>query len=143
MKTINNKRLLPSATYYKKKYVKKRHIALKANEKDHYENYQVFQHEHITYNNDVNIKDVDEHLEAAHKLKKTDKDDYFMSQGLDYDRCYEYINIVKYLNRCWKVKNDSKKIDHNKKIDLKPFFVPGWTIIGIIAFVYHFINDDL
>jgi len=151
MNIISHKYVLPNLTLkvYNNRYVRKRYIGLKANENDecHYENYQVFQHQHITYNDNVNIKDVDDHLEAVHKLKKTDKDDYFMSQGLDYDRCYEYINIVKYLNRCWKVKNKRmgtmKTTDDNKQSKQNPFFVPGWTILGVIAFVYHFVKDDL
>jgi hypothetical protein len=151
MNIISNKYVLHNLTLkvYNKRYVKKRYIALKANENDecHYENYQVFQHQHITYNDNVNIKDVDDHLEAVHKLKKTDKDDYFMSHGLDYDRCYEYINIVKYLNRCWKVKkkrmDTMKTTDDNKQGKQNSFFVPGWTILGVIAFIYHFVKDDL
>lgn len=130
---------------YNNSYCKKRVIALKANKKDEcdYENYQIFQHQNITYNNNVNIKDVDDHLEAVRKLRKTDKDDYFMSHGLDYDRCYEYINIVKYLNRCWKIKHSHVRNDDNNKITGKhQFLVPGWTILGVIAFIYYFIKDD-
>lgn len=145
----SNHYLSPKIKHHNNKHVRKRCIAFKANEKDdcNYENYQVFQHKNITYNNNVSIRDVDDHLEAVHKLKKTDKDDYFMSHGLDYDRCYEYINIVKYLNRCWTMKHNNmssyKENDHNKINGKHTFLVPGWTILGVIAFVYYFVKDDL
>lgn len=157
MKMMYNQYLLPKLSpkkYYNNPFVKKslcskRYIALKANGKDEfqYENYQVFQHKNIHFKNNVTIRDVDDYLEAVYKLKKTDKDDYFMSHGLDYDRCYEYINIVKYLNRCWKMKHNHMKneneIDNNKITDKHPFLIPGWTILGVIAFIYYFVKDDL
>lgn len=132
--------------------IKKRYIALKADKKDepHYENYQVFQHQNIIYNDNVNvnISDVDDHLEATCKLKKTDKDDYFMSHGLDYDRCYEYINIVKYFNRCWEVRHfnqNTKRMtnDNIKNTERHPAFVAGLTILSVISFVYYFVKEDL
>lgn len=142
MKMISYQYSFPKLNYYNKT-VKKRWIVLKANE-NHHENYQVFQHRDTVYNDNVNIKDVEDHLEAVHKLSKTDKDDYFMSQGLDYDRCYEYINIVKYLNRCWKTKHNP--IENTKLLDntkLNPFIIPGWTILVVIAFIYYSVKDKL
>lgn len=142
MRMICNQYLLPKlpSNYYNNT-LNRRYTALKANKKDghHYENYQVFQHQNITYNDDVNIKDVEDHLEAVHRLKKTDKDDYFMSHGLDYDRSYEYINIVKYLNRCFNLRN--KHISYNDKLKSNP--AQGCTILSIFTFIYYYVKDDL
>lgn len=116
--------------------IKKRSF-VKAHEND-YENYQIFQHKNIKVNNNINIHDVDDHLEAVSKLKKKDKDDYFTAHGLDYDRCYEYINIIKYLNRCWKMRyNDNLQKNNNIESNNKPFVIPLCVIIGVIAFVYY------
>lgn len=111
----------------------------RAKGKDDYENYQVFQHKHIVYHQDIHIEEVDNHLETVYKLAKEDKDDYFMSNGLDYDRCYEYINIVKYLNRCLTVASKSDEKDNNKK---EKFRLPGWSVIGVLAFIYYCVKDD-
>lgn len=135
-------KMIHSIRFYKPNFMRKRCISTQANG-HHHENYQVFQHKNITYNHDINIQDVEDHLDAVHKLKKTDKDDYFMSHGLDYDRCYEYINIVKYLNRCWIMRQTAKQNDDNRIHRLIPFIPPGWTILGVIAFVYYFVKDDL
>lgn len=136
MKMISNKYLSPRLKFVNRP-IRKRFI-IKAHQND-YENYQIFQHKDTTYNNNVNINDVDDHLEAVSKLKKEDKDDYFMAHGLDYDRCYEYINIIKYLNRCWKLRyNGSLQKNDNKESKNKPIFAPLYTIIGIIAFVYYY-----
>lgn len=118
----------------------KRCFCVRAKGQDDYENYQVFQHKHKVYDNNVNVDEVNDHLEAVHKLKKEDKDDYFMSNGLDYNRCYEYINVVKYLNRCWRTASKSVENDNNKKWNLT---IPGWSIIGILAFMYYFVKDDI
>ena len=131
---ISCQRSLPNLKYS----IKQRCFALKANRKDkhHYVNYQVFQHENVIYNHDVNICDVDDNFEAVCKLKKTDKVDYFMSQGLDYDRCYEYIHIVKYLNRCWKLKCED---DNPQKVKINQLH----HISNILRFIYYFINSNV
>lgn len=131
--------LLPRFKERQIKLGNRRCFHIRANGKDEYENYQVFQHKHIVYDNNVDIKEVDEHLEVVKKLNKEDKDDYFMSNGLDYDRCYEYINVVKYLNRCLTTASKIIKNDNSKSWKIK---VPGWSIIGILAFMYYFVKDD-
>ena len=110
---------------------------VKATSKDEYENYQVFQHKHIVFSQSVDVHEVDDHLEAVTKLKKEDKSDHFMSHGLDYDRCYEYINVVKYLNRCWKSSHNHEYNVFNKT----KFIDPCSTVICVIAFIYHYVKD--
>jgi hypothetical protein len=117
----------------------KRCYYVRAKGNDEYENYQVFQHKHHVFNQSVDIEEVNDYLEAAQKLKKEDKDDYFMSNGLDYDRCYEYINVVKYLNRCLIIASKSEKQDEKKW----NFKVPGLGVLGILAFIYYFVKDDI
>jgi hypothetical protein len=135
------KLLSPQSVKISKKQVTvKRCFYIKAKEKDEYENYQVFQHKHALYNDNIHIEEVDEHLDAVQKLEKEDKDDYFMSYGLDYDRCYEYINVIKYLNRCLTTASKSEERDNNKK---EKFRFPGWSIIGFLAFMYYFVKDDI
>lgn len=111
-------------------------------EKYEHENYQVFQHKNIIYNHDININDVDDHLEAVQKLKVADKEDYFMANGMDYTRCSEYINIVKYLNRCWHMTymtqaQKQENGSYNNKQN-----VARWSIIGVIAFIYYYVQDN-
>lgn len=120
-----------------------RRFYVKAQSKDEYENYQVFQHKHMVFDQSTDVHEVDDHLEAVVRLRKADKDDHFMSHGLDYDRCYEYINVVKYLNKCWGTPNIHHH-NHTHKDNKKVLPVPpGWTIICVIAFIYHFVKDDV
>lgn len=127
---------------------KKRCFHTKAKEENEYENYQVFQHKDVTYNQNINIEDVDDHLQAVHKLKTEDKEDYFMSNGLDYNRCYEYINVVRFLNRCWRTSysntNTKTKIyTKDSKNKANRFVLSGWSIVGIVAFIYYIVKDDI
>lgn len=150
MMISNSLSVKPKHLLYNHKVRKQRCSYIKAKGKDEecdHENYQVFQHKNITYNHHVNLQDIDDHLDAVHKLKKEDKEEYFMANGLDYNRCYEYINVVKYLNRCWRTtyKNteSNKQSSKSDNKDHKKFIVPGWSIIGIFAFIYYVVKDDL
>jgi hypothetical protein len=145
---ITYKNVLLSRFNTKERHIKlgnRRCFYIRAKREDEYENYCVFQHKHIVYHHhDIHTEEVDDHLEAAYKMNKEDKDDYFMSNGLDYDRCYEYINVVKYLNRC--LKTASKNVEHDSEFQDNhkwKFPFPGWSILVILGFVYHFVKDDM
>ena len=81
----------------------------------------------------ITIQDVEDHLHACQRLKDTDKEDYFLALGMDYKRCSEYINIVKYMNRCYSKSNKTHK----------PQWLQWTVITTTIAFIYNYINEDL
>lgn len=131
------KYMLPKPMQFIRVYAKKRLVLTRAKNKDnyHYENYQVFQHEHLMHNDNITIEDVDDYLEAVKKLKKEDKNDYFMAHGLDYDRCYEYVNVVRYQNRCWQKPYN--------KVNKQDIIASGRRIFNGIVFIYYFIKNEV
>ena len=137
MTSINLKYLLPKTKSSYTIISKKRCILIKARNKDdnYYENHQVFQHKNAVYQNDVNVEEIDDYLEAVKKMKKEDKDDYFMAYGLDYDRCFEYINVVKYQNRCWQKPYN--------KVNKQDIIASGRRIFNGIVFIYYFIKNEV
>jgi len=81
----------------------------------------------------ITLQDVDDHLEAVKRLKDSDKEDYFLANGMDYNRCYEYVNVVKYMNRCY-----------NKKAKTGTIQWLHWTILtAAISFICNYIQEDL
>lgn len=144
MTTINRQYVLPKKKSSHNIISKKRCILIKARNKDdnYYENHQVFQHKNAVYQNVVNVEEIDDYLEAVKKMKKEDKDDYFMAHGLDYDRCCEYINVVKYQNRCWKKQYNNKHFNSQKQ-NLPLFAIPYWKLLYGFMFIYYIIKDDI
>ncbi len=145
---LNSRSLLKRINNHKQYNKRCFHTKAKDKEEHEYEHYQVFQHKDVTYNQNINIEDVDDHLQAVYRLKREDKEDYFMSNGLDYDRCYKYINVVKFLNRCWQKTpyNNTKNIMYNNddsKNKANRIVLSSWSIFSIVAFIYYFVKDDI
>lgn len=113
--------------------------------KDKNEKHQVFQSEFTTYDNNISINEVESHLEATKKLTRTEKEEYFFALGLDYYRCNEYINIVKYLNRCFqkpyletnKTIDAETNIDLNNQLEISNVF-SIWGLFSILMIILYF-----
>lgn len=111
----------------------KRHcsVLVKARRSEAYECHTVFQSSHVL--GPITIQDVDDHMAAVKHLKDRDKLDYFSAHGMDYKRCDEYINVVKYLNRCYNKKLKAEAESHKMH----------WTIIPALAFICSYIQEEL
>lgn len=110
-------------------------VKARARRREVYECHTVFQSTiaHRIDASPITLQDVDDHLAAVKRLKDCDKEDYFSAHGMDYKRCYEYVNIVKYMNRCY-----------NKRAKTGTIQWLHLTILtAAIAFICNYIQEDL
>lgn len=122
--------------YVIKQGITRRTIKVIAKYKNDYEHHTVFQSSsrHGATRSMVTLQDVDDHLNAVERLKDSDKEDYFLAHGMDYKRCRQYVNIVKYMNRCFdKTTKTSKFSDKTHWIHM---------MFLHIAFVCSYIHED-
>jgi hypothetical protein len=89
------------------------------------ETYQVFQTNPPLKHVQITIQDVEDAMSATRGFRHNDKQDYFYSNGIDVLRAYEYLEAVKHLEDCLKLKYNKDDYDYEKDLEI------WFTIVGI------------
>lgn len=117
---FNTRNVLTKATNNKKIY---------ENDQSHYDNRQIFQiYPPIC---DVNLVNVEDCLEVCNKhTTYLHKKELFYSNGIDYDRVFQYHNYIERLNYVYYIFTDPD-INNKKQNDIN-LFKKLWIIIQIV-----------